>query len=206
MGPDGHRCRRGFLIGGGCVLATAAGPAARPARAASGQSAYAYLGGRVDEGLPPRLMRLLQAAVTEGVSRLTLVINTQGGDVSSGLAAHEILVAAPLDVATYNVGSVGSIGVFVYLAGRARLVHPRASFLLHGIDAGARVSRQDEDLRDVSYRRELAIIRERTLIAEAEFHEIMRGYRIYGAGEALAAGLATEVAALGFPYGNRFLE
>lgn len=151
-------------------------------------------------------MEILQAAVTSRVGQLTLILNTPGGDVSSGLASYELLRSAPLDLTTYNIGSVGSIGVFVFLAGTRRVAHPRSSFLLHGIDSGDKVSAQDEELRDVSYRKELAIIRDRTKIQDGDFAEMMRGYRIYGAVEACAAALATEVTELRFPFGDRKLD
>lgn len=203
----GSVSRRGMLAGSGCCFLAARAQAGDTPAPPPG-SAYAYLGGRVDESVPVRLLAMLQKAVSGGLGRLTLVLNSRGGDVSSGLAAYEILTAADIELTTYNIGAVESIGVFVFLAGTRRVANPRSSFLMHGITSGERTDRdrQDDELREVSYRKELAILRARTSITEPAFLEMMRGYRIFGPEDALAAGLATEVAALRFPFGERLFE
>jgi len=80
-----------------------------------------------------RLVYLLQDAVSDGMERIHLLLSTPGGGVSYGLTLYATLRGLPLEVWTYNVGQVDSIGVVVYCAGARRLAAPQTRFLLHGI-------------------------------------------------------------------------
>jgi ATP-dependent protease ClpP protease subunit len=79
------------------------------------------------------LVNLLQNAVLDGTERVHLLLSTPGGTVSYGLTLYALLRGLPLEVWTYNVGQVDSIGVVVYCAGKRRLAAPQTRFLLHGI-------------------------------------------------------------------------
>jgi ATP-dependent protease ClpP protease subunit len=71
--------------------------------------------------------------VLGGTERLHLLLSTPGGEVSYGLTLYAMLRSLPLEVWTYNVGQVDSIGVVLYCAGKRRLAAPQTRFLLHGI-------------------------------------------------------------------------
>lgn len=79
------------------------------------------------------LVNLLQNAVLDGTERVHLLLSTPGGTVSYGLTLYALLRGLPIEVWTYNVGQVDSIGVVVYCAGKRRLAAPQTRFLLHGI-------------------------------------------------------------------------
>lgn len=79
------------------------------------------------------LVNLLQNAVLDGTERVHLLLSTPGGAVSYGLTLYALLRGLPIEVWTYNVGQVDSIGVVVYCAGTRRLAAPQTRFLLHGI-------------------------------------------------------------------------
>ncbi len=79
------------------------------------------------------LVNLLQNAVLDGTERVHLLLSTPGGAVSYGLTLYALLRGLPIEVWTYNVGQVDSIGVVVYCAGKRRLAAPQTRFLLHGI-------------------------------------------------------------------------
>ncbi len=79
------------------------------------------------------LVNLLQSAVLDGTERVHLLLSTPGGTVSYGLTLYALLRGLPIEVWTYNVGQVDSIGVVVYCAGNRRLAAPQTRFLLHGI-------------------------------------------------------------------------
>ncbi|MDT8899461.1 ATP-dependent Clp protease proteolytic subunit [Thermanaerothrix sp. 4228-RoL] len=79
------------------------------------------------------LVNLLQSAVQDGTERVHLLLSTPGGTVSYGLTLYALLRGLPIEVWTYNVGQVDSIGVVVYCAGKRRLAAPQTRFLLHGI-------------------------------------------------------------------------
>lgn len=79
------------------------------------------------------LVDILQRAVVDGTERLHLLLSTPGGAVSYGLTLYAMLRGLPLEVWTYNVGQVDSIGVVLYCAGRRRLAAPQTRFLLHEV-------------------------------------------------------------------------
>lgn len=79
------------------------------------------------------LVDILQNAVMDGTERLHLLLSTPGGTVAYGLTLYAMLRGLPLEVWTYNVGQVDSIGVVLYCAGERRLAAPQTRFLLHEV-------------------------------------------------------------------------
>lgn len=51
------------------------------------------------------------------------------------LTRRNVLKGAPVEVQTYNFGSVDSIGVIIFCAGKKRFSVPHARFLIHGVRA-----------------------------------------------------------------------
>ena len=88
----------------------------------------------VNEKSANALMSVLDQAVNQGVKDITLLISTPGGSVFHGISIYNYLRGLPLDrLVTHNFGSVDSIGVVMYCAGRERYSSPQARFLLHGV-------------------------------------------------------------------------
>lgn len=89
---------------------------------------------QVNEKSANALMNVLDQAINQGVRDITLLISTPGGSVFHGISIYNYLRGLPLDrLATHNFGSVDSIGVVMYCAGRERYSSPQARFLLHGV-------------------------------------------------------------------------
>lgn len=97
-------------------------------------------------GVTPELAAQFQTVCAEvaqvAVGRLSVLIGSRGGDVTSGLAMFNTLRLMPCPVRTVNMGQCGSIAATVYLAGSVRQAMPTSNFLLHaatyveGADAG----------------------------------------------------------------------
>jgi ATP-dependent protease ClpP protease subunit len=86
--------------------------------------------------IQPTIAALMQAtdqALAQGVKKLTLLISTPGGDVFHGLSAYNFLRGLPIEVDTHNFGSVDSIGVVLFCAGKRRFSVPHARFLIHPV-------------------------------------------------------------------------
>ena len=68
-----------------------------------------------------------------GVSRkkITVVVNTCGGEALQGLAIYDLLRSCGLDVTTVVLGEAASSGLAVVLAGRERLMYPNAILHFH---------------------------------------------------------------------------
>jgi ATP-dependent protease ClpP protease subunit len=80
-------------------------------------------------------MNVIDQAMKSGQTSFILLISSPGGNVFHGLSAYNYLKGIPADITTHNFGSVDSIGVVLYCAGKTRLSVPTARFLLHGISA-----------------------------------------------------------------------
>jgi ATP-dependent Clp protease, protease subunit len=79
------------------------------------------------------LLRAIDRRISQGVDRINLLIATPGGTVFHGLSIYNYLRGAPVEVHTYNFGSVDSIGVVLFCAGSMRFSVPHSRFLIHGV-------------------------------------------------------------------------
>jgi ATP-dependent protease ClpP protease subunit len=79
------------------------------------------------------LFQILDAKIREGYSKLHLMISSPGGDVFHGISLYNFFKGSPIDVDTYNFGSVDSIGVIIFCAGKKRYSVSHARFLIHGV-------------------------------------------------------------------------
>lgn len=86
--------------------------------------------------------------------KITVVVNTCGGEALQGLAIYDLLRSCGLDVTTVVLGEAASSGLAVVLAGRERLIHPNAILHFHQtameLEGGesVKVLRQEEVERD----------------------------------------------------------
>ena len=91
----------------------------------------------VNEVSENALMGILDKAINQGAKNVSILFSTQGGSVFHGLSIYNYLRGLPLEkLTTHNFGSVDSIGVVMYCAGRERYSSPQARFLLHGVSMG----------------------------------------------------------------------
>jgi len=81
------------------------------------------------------LMNAIDQKMKQGVSQFIILISSPGGSVIHGLSAYNYLKGLPVTITTHNFGSVDSIGVVLFCAGKKRLSVPQARFLLHGVSA-----------------------------------------------------------------------
>ncbi|MCM8759319.1 MAG: ATP-dependent Clp protease proteolytic subunit [Candidatus Omnitrophica bacterium] len=91
------------------------------------------------------LMNAIDQKMREGISKFTILISSPGGSVFHGLSAYNYLKGIPAEITTHNFGSVDSIGIVLYCAGKKRLCVPQARFLLHGVSVAFR---QNENLEE----------------------------------------------------------
>lgn len=88
----------------------------------------------VDEYSTRSFMNIVDQAINQGVKNLIILLSTPGGSVFHGLSIYNYLKGLPLDnLITHNFGSVDSIGVVIYCAGKERYSSPQARFLMHGV-------------------------------------------------------------------------
>jgi ATP-dependent Clp protease protease subunit len=92
----------------------------------------------VSEASIGSLMKVVDQKLAAGVTQFTVLISTSGGSVFHGLTAYNYLKGIPAEVTTHNIGSVDSIGVALFCAGRMRLSVPQARFLMHPVSMNFR--------------------------------------------------------------------
>lgn len=80
-----------------------------------------------------QLFSVLDSAVKAKVDRIHLMMSSPGGSVFHGLSTYNFLRGMPIEVFTYNFGSVDSIGVVIFCAGERRFCVPHARFLIHPV-------------------------------------------------------------------------
>jgi ATP-dependent protease ClpP protease subunit len=81
------------------------------------------------------LMSAVDERLARGQRDFILLVSSPGGSVFHGLSAYNYLKGIPAHIVTHNFGSVDSIGIVLYCAGKTRLSVPQARFLLHGVSS-----------------------------------------------------------------------
>ena len=132
---------------------------------------------------------------------ITIFLNSNGGDVMSGLAAYDVIQTLRSPVRTVVLGAAYSMGAILFLAGQKREIYEHGRIMIHdpsyssGDITGKKpheIQRQVDNLMET--RNILAkIISETTGKELSEVLEETREDRYYNAEEALKAHLATNI-------------
>ncbi|NLJ07517.1 MAG: hypothetical protein GX437_07600 [Sphingobacteriales bacterium] len=88
---------------------------------------------QVNQNTVIQLQRQVEQFLLQGMKTLHLLLSTPGGSVHDGISVYNLLKGLPIEVNTYNFGSVDSIGVVMFCAGSNRYSVPHARFLLHPV-------------------------------------------------------------------------
>lgn len=91
-----------------------------------------FMGAVNEQSIGP-LLNLVEQKLKEGTSQFVLLISSPGGSVFHGLSAYNYLKGIPAEVITHNFGSVISVALVLYCAGKKRLSVPHGTFLIHGV-------------------------------------------------------------------------
>lgn len=101
----------------------------------SSETVYIKFFAGVDGNTSNALMNIIDQKVIEGKKKIILLISSGGGSVFHGVSLYNYLKGLPaeIEVVTHNFGTVDSIGVILYLAGKKRYSVPDARFLIHAV-------------------------------------------------------------------------
>ena len=171
--------------------------------------AYIRFMSPVDEVATASLLATCDALVARGVSTITLLISTPGGTVFHGISAYNYLRSLPVELVTYNFGSVDSIGVVLFCAGQVRKSVPNARFMIHGVQANLAAStglsedQIQESLKglQIDAQNIARIIGEHTKKSEDEIHAAMRAKTTLDPKQAVEFGLLDQIEVLELPPG-----
>jgi ATP-dependent protease ClpP protease subunit len=129
--------------------------------------------------------------------RITLRLNSPGGDVFDGVAIMNVLRSHPAAITTQVDGLAASIASVIALAGDRIVMQPGSTMMIH--DASGMCYGQAPDMRELADMLDRHSDNIASLYAEraggtvAEWRERMRGESWFSAEEAVAVGLADEV-------------
>ena len=135
----------------------------------------------------------------DGSAEITLLINSLGGEVPSGLALYDVMRGLSCPVRTVCLGTAASIAAVLFAAGARREILPHGRVMIHdplitGGAGGSALQVQAVSDRLQKVRRELC-----TVLAECTGKSLRQIYRKtckdtwFDAEEAVAFGLADRV-------------
>jgi ATP-dependent protease ClpP protease subunit len=168
--------------------------------------------GMIDDDGATRLASAFNLAVNQGVEEVHLCLSSPGGLVHSGIYLYNHIRALPLRVVMYNIGSVASIAVAIFVAAEERYCSPHGVFMIHptslppqaGMTATLLQSYLDGALAD-DVRTE-NILRERTSIPDDAL-TARRSTDVYiTAQEAITFGIADALRDFALPQGHQIFQ
>lgn len=159
-------------------------------------------------------MNVLAAAIQQGTKELTVLLSTPGGSVMHGMTLYNYLSALPVDLTTYNIGNVDSIGAIVFLAGTKRYACPHSTFMLHPVAFGLSAAQNYEqpDLTSIvqsleaDQARIAAIYAERSGLQKDNALALFDQQKTYSATEAKTFGFVQEVQPLSIAVGAQVVH
>ncbi|MBS0250136.1 MAG: ATP-dependent Clp protease proteolytic subunit [Proteobacteria bacterium] len=149
----------------------------------------------------------LQAAK---VDKLTIAMNSGGGNVHAGILMYNAIRAMPFEVTTHNIGHVDSIANIIFLAGSTRYACGPSTFMFHGVgfdlNAGQRLEEASlEAMLDTvltDHKRMSAIIAGQTGLSPEAGMELFKQQKTKDAKWAKDNGLIKEIRDFAYPQSN----
>ena len=197
------------LPGAPVVAPTAPARSAAPAVPAAGidrtKSYYVFFDQTIDTATMLKMRQQLTNLVDAGVSDITIVISSPGGQIGPVLLTYSFVRALPATIKTPAQGFVASAATLLFLAGDQRTADRNARFLFHPSQSavnglfGEQQLRESQATFDSVVDMTTQIYRDRTELPGAEIERFGRETVIYTADQARACGVVQDVADLRIP-------
>ena len=160
------------------------------------------------------LLSAFNKAIEAGATDITLLMSSPGGHLMSGFAVYNQLLGLPIDLTTYNIGSMNSIANIIFLAGEVRLAALSATFLFHGsactYPANAEATRRQiaETLESLNAdeKRMRDIIVSRTRLSRQKIDKMMDAGVTKDAAFAKDVGIVHEIRDVTIPSGGQIVQ
>lgn len=173
---------------------------------------YYGFAGAIDDAGVSRIAAAMNLAVNQGCDEVHLAITSLGGHVHAGIYLYNHIRAMPTRVIAYNMGSVSSIAVAVFVAAERRYCSPNAMFMIHPTAFPSLSGMTWERLRSVSDaaladdERTERILRERTRLPD-HLLQARRFSDVYiSPDDAVAHGLVDGIAEFKVPSGFQIIQ
>jgi ATP-dependent Clp protease protease subunit len=94
---------------------------------------YLYFGDVDEESTEKAIEFILEANLNKSQKELTLIVNSCGGECSSGFALIDVMKGSKLPVNTVGIGMLASMGLSIFIAGKkgTRTLTPNTSVMCH---------------------------------------------------------------------------
>ena len=173
---------------------------------------YMAYTGAIDANGATRIATAFNACVNGGVTDVHFCFNSTGGFVADGIYLYNHLRGLPLTIWAYNLGSVSSIAVAIFVAADRRFCSRHSAFMIHPtsipLQEGVSAERANailgaalaDDMRTES------ILRERTGLTDDLLNA--RRYKdvLIDADTALAEGIVERIVEFELPPGNQIVQ
>jgi ATP-dependent Clp protease protease subunit len=178
---------------------------------------YATLSGPVDQPMVQRVFQGFSVAINGGVTNIHVLFQSTGGVVGDGIALYNYLKSVPIEVNIYNGGSVASIAVIAFLAGRQRYASASATFSIHrtyansalftsSATANAARLRGIAQSLEIDDARTLAIFRANLSLADDSLDNYLTNEIPFDSNAALQAGIITAIREFSPPPGAKLFN
>ena len=163
---------------------------------------YLFFDQVIDAASMRRLRQQLANLVEAGVSEITLVIDSPGGQVEPTLITYSFIRALPARVNTHAQGFVQSAATVLFLAGQERSADRNARFVFHPSQSfltgllGEQQFRERLTEFDAIADTITEIYRDRTRLTASEIDRFAHGVTIYTADQAQSSGVIQAVSDL----------
>ncbi len=170
---------------------------------------YLFFDQQIDVASMRTLRRQLTTLVEAGVTDITLVIDSPGGQVEPTLITYSFILALPARIATHAQGFVQSAATLLFLAGQDRSADRYARFVFHPTQSVVNGVMAEQQIRErVAAFDEVVdvmtqIYHDRTTLSPADIERFTRETVVYTAEQARAAGVVQTVADLRIPGDNK---
>lgn len=184
-----------------------------PPAPASSIDAYFVFCGNIDQDATKRIMTVLTAAtnLSNRIGHAHLLFQSLGGSVGDAVCLYNFLRSFPLDLTIYNVGSVQSAAVLVYLGAKRRYTSAHATFMIHRpatilqstTAQGLQVLAKSAALDDA---RVESILRSHITLTDADWTRLDTQNFWFSSEEAVRNGTADKIAEFAPPKGTQLFN
>jgi ATP-dependent protease ClpP protease subunit len=194
--------------------ATAAKPPVRPALPSNAaidrtKSYYLFFEQTIDFNTMKALRKELATVVEAGVTDVTLVLSSSGGQLFAALNAYSFIRALPATINTHATGLVASAATVLFLAGEQRSSDRNTLFVFHPSQSAVPGMVNEQQMHEqISVMDDVAaavaqIYRERTKLSDAEIQRMQQETVTLDAAKARDLDIVGEVADLRIPGGQK---
>lgn len=89
--------------------------------------------GNVDSQVYEKFLSFVERVIKNKAKEIVIIINSNGGEITYGLAIYDLLMALDIEITTIAVGKCRSIATVIFAAGKKRFITKNCYFLIHGI-------------------------------------------------------------------------